>query len=373
MLAISDARWRTWAIFGHKPALKTGNLIGRLPDRARTLGHLALPLVLVVVDGNDQPGVRAGAARRPLGNHLRAADSWIRHMTARLGSVEFAPLLDRNPELAEVTFISVRVIAGTFIRELPHGGDVIDESRLSHGAGATMSDYHLYYWSIPFRGQFVRAVLAFAGKTWTEAGDDAIQTLMQGAVRSMPVPFMGPPLLIDTKADFAIAQMPAILLYLAETLDLMPATSTLRALATKVVNDCNDVLDEITMSGGRSMWTEKDWDAFIPRLKKWMSFWEETGRRHGLEADTGFLLGGETAGIADLVTATLWSTMGDRFHPIEAMLQESAPMTAALTRRVAALPPLAKLAAQARRDYGDAYCGGQIEASLRKVLDGRTP
>ncbi len=44
-------------------------------------------------------------------------------------------------------------------------------------------------------------------------------------------------------------------------------------------------------------------------------------------------------------------------------------MTAALTRRVAALPPLAKLAAKARKDYGDTYCGGQIEASLRKVLD----
>src|SRR5215472_4860198 len=31
-----------------------------------------------------------------------------------------------------------------------------------------MSDYELYYWSVPFRGQFVRAVLAFAGKSWTE-------------------------------------------------------------------------------------------------------------------------------------------------------------------------------------------------------------
>ena len=27
-----------------------------------------------------------------------------------------------------------------------------------------------------------------------------------------------------------------------------------------------------------------------------------------------------------------------------------------------------KLAAKAKEDYGDAYCGGQIEASLRKVL-----
>jgi glutathione S-transferase len=43
-------------------------------------------------------------------------------------------------------------------------------------------------------------------------------------------------------------------------------------------------------------------------------------------------------------------------------------MTAALVHRVADLPALAKLAAKAREDYGDAYCGGQIEASLRKVL-----
>lgn len=27
-----------------------------------------------------------------------------------------------------------------------------------------MPDYELYYWSVPFRGQFVRAVLAYAGK-----------------------------------------------------------------------------------------------------------------------------------------------------------------------------------------------------------------
>jgi glutathione S-transferase len=36
---------------------------------------------------------------------------------------------------------------------------------------------------------------------------------------------------------------------------------------------------------------------------------------------------------------------------------------------VASLPPLAKLAAKAKQDYGDAYCGGQIEASLRKMLN----
>ena len=232
-----------------------------------------------------------------------------------------------------------------------------------------MSDYDLYYWSVPFRGQFVRAVLAYAGKSWTEGGDDAISKLMGGAVKDMPVPFMGPPMLVDRKADFAIAQMPAIILYLGETLDLMPATPALRALTMKIVNDANDVIDEITLDGGRAMWTKKTWQDFVPRLKTWMSFWEEIGLRHGLKADSGFLLGGRAPGIADIVTATLWSTMVDRFPVIETILDEAAPRTATLTRRVSNLPSLAKLAARARQDYGDAYCGGEIEASLRKVLD----
>jgi len=60
--------------------------------------------------------------------------------------------------------------------------------------------------------------------------------------------------------------------------------------------------------------------------------------------------------------------MGGRFPTIGAIFAAVAPMTAALTQRVAALPPLARLAAEARKSYGDAYCGGQIEASLRRVL-----
>ena len=231
-----------------------------------------------------------------------------------------------------------------------------------------MSDYDLYYWPLPFRGQFVRAVLAFAGKGWTEGDVSAMSKLMNGPVEDMPVPFMGPPMLIDKKAKFAIAEMPAIILYLGETLDLLPASPALRAMTMKIVTDANDVIDEITLDGGKQMWTAKSWQEFVPRLTKWMSFWEETGRRHGLTPTSGYLLGGEAPGIADVVTATLWSTMTERFELIAALLEEAAPMTAALTRRVSELPRLAKLSAKAMEDYGDVYCGGQIEAALRKVL-----
>lgn len=231
-----------------------------------------------------------------------------------------------------------------------------------------MSDYTLYYWSAPFRGEFVRAVLASAGKNWVEAGDERISPLMEGPVTAMPVPFMGPPVLVDERNGFAVSQMPAILLYLGESLDLLPSTPEGRALSIKVVNDANDVIDELTLDGGRQMWTAKRWAEFEPRLRKWMSLWEETGRRHGLKTNSGSLLGGDQPGLADIVTATLWTTIGDRFPSLEALLRDEAPLTAALSRRVAALPPLAAQAARSREAYGDTWSGGRIEASLRKVL-----
>lgn len=99
-----------------------------------------------------------------------------------------------------------------------------------------------------------------------------------------------------------------------------------------------------------------------------MSFWEETCDRHGLTATSGFLLGGNEPGMADVVTATLWATMTDRFPRIGRILRDAAPRTAALSRRVADMPPLADLMARTRADYGDTYCGGEVEKSLREVL-----
>lgn len=235
-----------------------------------------------------------------------------------------------------------------------------------------MSDYTLYYWSVPFRGQFVRAVLAFAGRTWTEAGDAEIARLMDGPVRDMPDPFMGPPVLVDHGAEVAIAQMSAIVLYLGETLGLLPETAAGRARAMKVVHDANDVIDELTLDGGRQMWTEARWEEYEPRLRKWLAIWAETGRRHGLKRGSGFLLGGERASVADLVTGVLWTTIGDRFPVLKAIIEDGAPDIADLAKRVAALPPLADLADRARADYGDLWSGGKIEASLHRVLNGRT-
>ncbi|MBD0415628.1 glutathione S-transferase [Oryzicola mucosus] len=231
------------------------------------------------------------------------------------------------------------------------------------------TQYSLLYWSVPFRGQFVRAVLAFAGKDWTEIDDAAISEFMKGPVAEMAVPFMGPPVLIDNTNGFAISQMPAIILYLGETLNLMPSTPELRALTMKVVNDANDVIDELTLQGGRDMWTEDRWQKAIPRLRKWMTIWEELGKRNGLTEAGGDLLGEGRPGIADIVTSTLWTTVADRFSKIEALLAETAPHTLALSGRIASLPAMAALNEKTRREYGDAYAGGQIGASMASILN----
>ena len=232
-----------------------------------------------------------------------------------------------------------------------------------------MSDYALYYWQVPFRGQFIRAILAWAGQRWDEFDDAAVGQAMSADVARQAIAFKGPPMIVDKRSGFALAQMPAIAYWLGETLDLLPAAVAGKALSLKVVNDANDVIDELTLDGGRQMWTPQRWREYQPRLKRWMAIWEETGRRHGLTAEAGHLLGGKV-GVADLVTATLWATVAERFPAIGELLAGHAPAVAGLTQRLMAEPALANLAAVSREQFGDSYCGGQIEQSMRRVING---
>jgi glutathione S-transferase len=72
------------------------------------------------------------------------------------------------------------------------------------------AEYTLYYWSVPFRGQFIRAILSYANKTYEEPDDKAIADLMDLVPGKQPYPFMGPPLLVDDEDGSTLAQMPAI-------------------------------------------------------------------------------------------------------------------------------------------------------------------
>jgi glutathione S-transferase len=231
-----------------------------------------------------------------------------------------------------------------------------------------MSDYHLAYWPIMFRGQFVRAVLAHAGATWDERDPDAVADMMADDPEDQAVPFMGPPVLTDREAGVTLAQMPAILAYLGGKHALLPEDPARRALTHKAIADANDVLYEMTRHNGAQMWTDAAWAEYRPRLGRWMAIFEETGRRHGLTAETGTLLGSARPGLADLVAHVLWGTMTDSLPALRPMLDETAPALAALSDRIGTRPEQADLRARSREAFGEAWCGGQIEASLRAAL-----
>jgi len=231
-----------------------------------------------------------------------------------------------------------------------------------------MADYTLYYWPIQFRGQFVRAVLAHVGASWQEAEFDEIAAQRMLEPSAQLIPHMGPPVLTDHSRDFHISQMPAVLTYLGEKHGLMSDNPVYRALTHKIIADANDVLYEMTRYNGAQMWTDASWKEFQPRLCRWMGVFEETGRRNGLTAGAGFMLGTEAPTLADLVTAILWGTMTARLAPLRPLLDRQAPGVAGLTDRVRALPAQVELRDRSDALYGDAWCGGQIEASLRAVL-----
>jgi glutathione S-transferase len=231
-----------------------------------------------------------------------------------------------------------------------------------------MADYTLYYWPLPFRGQLVRAVLVHLHETWDEPGVAALVALKDANPSDQLIPHMGPPVLTDHGNGVSLAQTPAILSYLAHKHGLMPSDPVKAALTHKIVADANDVLYEMTRHNGAQMWTQEAWDDFLPRLARWMEIFEATGRRHGLTAGSGYLLGTEAPGVADLVAAILWGTMTDKFPPLRPMLEENAPNIAGLTERIRSLPEQASLREKSDAAYGNKWCGGQIEASLSAVL-----
>jgi glutathione S-transferase len=233
-------------------------------------------------------------------------------------------------------------------------------SRINRRHDTTMADFTLYYWPVPFRGEFIRAVLAHEGAAVDEPDSDAVSDMMSRDPRSQPAPHMAPPMLVHNPSGEAVAEMPAICFWIGERFGLMPCDPHARAVTLKMVNDANDVLDEMTLDGGRSMWTEEAWAEYQPRLRRWMRIWEATHERGWLPEDK--------VGLAQIVTATLWGVMTDRLPDLRPVLEVEAPDIAQLTDRLRESSALAAQANDSRTRFGDAWCGGDIGKSLRLVL-----
>ncbi len=231
-------------------------------------------------------------------------------------------------------------------------------------------NYKLYYWPVPFRGNFIRLLLEEADEKYGEATYEEIIDLHSMSPEEQPFPSMAPPFLHDLSSDIFLSQMPVIVMYLSEKLNFLPKDSFKSAICLKLLLDSNDVLAEITNLNGTTMWEYKPWRQFREtRLKRWFEIFEQTGQRFGLNSKSDYLLGGNQISMADIVTYALWGTMIQCLPELSIDCQKHSPNVFALCQRIENRPKIQKFVEGQIQSYGNLYCGGQIEKSIRSMLE----
>ena len=81
------------------------------------------------------------------------------------------------------------------------------------------------------------------------------------------------------------------------------------------------------------------------------------------------LIGNDPVSFADIGVFALFGNMTRCLPELEADLLNHAPGIHALCQRIGSQPSLAEYVADEERNYGKLYCGGQIEKSIRKMLE----
>lgn len=217
--------------------------------------------------------------------------------------------------------------------------------------------YSLYYWPIPFRGHFVRMILAHVGARWDEQGFAGMSAFKDRAVSELPYPFMAPPVVHDHGADRWLCQLPAIVMYLGRKHGLSRDPDS----ELRLICDASDILLEITRGHGAQMWDRAAWAVFREeRLVRWMVLHERLVGDEELDRGDGVTLAG-------LVLSGLWHTMVRALPELRPVLEGQAPRVAALADRVAATPRIARMLAT-WDDGGWRYCAGEIEQSVLDML-----
>ena len=229
--------------------------------------------------------------------------------------------------------------------------------------------YTLYYWAIPFRGNFIRTLLSYAQISYKEASIPEIVAIRKLLPNDQPYPCMAPPFLQDHEDDVFLSQTVAIVHYLAHKLNVLPTSTLKSTLALKTMLDANDVLSELTQGTKGGPWKPDEFKSFIHgRFLKWLAIFEQTGLRHGLSDNDGYYLDTPNPTLADFVIFTLWGTMKRCLPELSPILYAHAPRVLALCDRMEELPSMKALIKKQEELYGNRYCSGGMEASIRAAL-----
>ncbi len=218
--------------------------------------------------------------------------------------------------------------------------------------------FSFYYWPLPFRGNFVRELFAYAEVPFNDiSGFGEIERIKTLPMLEKPVPFVGPPILLDHKENIGLSQATAIVVYVAEVLELIEASPHARARLGKAIGDAIDVLSEITRSNGSQMWDKNSWDRFYSeRLPMWLSVFE-----HSLDQNA-------VLSAVDVVHHALWATIERCLPGMQPIVRKHAPVVLNRCDQVGLNPGIRKLVGSQQEMWGRLYCGGQIEESIRTML-----
>jgi glutathione S-transferase len=81
------------------------------------------------------------------------------------------------------------------------------------------------------------------------------------------------------------------------------------------------------------------------------------------------MLGGDQISVADIATCALWGTMIRCLPELSADCQKHAPNIFELCQRIENRPKIQSFLEEQNQNYGNLYCGGQIEQSIRRMLE----
>ena len=234
-----------------------------------------------------------------------------------------------------------------------------------------MNEFKLYYWPIPFRGNFIRCMLSFCNVSYHDATVPELLELKNKDMSSKDTKaiFMAPPLIYDTTEDMFISQMPAIVLYLARKYNKLPLNNKDITITENILLSCNDILAEISRNNGSQMWEDKnEWNEFINgRFLKWLSILENQAFRNGLKENESYFFGGNEATAVDIILLALVGTMHAKLPEMKPILLKGCPSIMNLCDRLLNESSNLKSLFD-EQSSSPVYCGGQIEASIRKML-----
>ena len=228
----------------------------------------------------------------------------------------------------------------------------------------------IFYWPVPFRGNFIKLLLEDANVPYSVASPKEVSRLVNLEISEQKLAGMAPPYLADEKNDIFLNQTLVIMQYLAKRYGYEPEDQQKCLIAAKVTFDCLDFMSDLTQANGTKMWEYSDWQIFRnERLPRWLEIFEAIGKKHQLKPHSSYLLGTKDPTYADISVLALLATIQQCLPELLTNIKAHAPHISSLIDRLSRRARIKVFLDRQKQALGNLYCGGDIERSIREMIE----